>query len=583
VNRLLFALAVSTLLTSVRADDPKPADPEQAVVDALAGDKGFGKGEYKYVRGVFARYFEQKFAAEIKAGLGDKYSEIMKWLAENPDVKETLFTAIDPEFDDVEKALAVFAELYGTGPEKVKTHASAAIACAVVWDNPAAVYDYRPHQVRTKSILPGGVMTNRAKENFLYLVDHETQLKGQVQLLPWEFLVHVVNHYTPTDEREWAIDKYLKRRVGIGTSYKDIVYDKEMLRTKSELCRLNGKPYTLAGIKDYGGVCAMQADFACRVAKSLGVPAEYVGGEANFGGLHAWVMWVELKSVTKEKIDFALISEGRYFTDQYYVGHLKDPRTGKMTTDRAMELRLATVGAAPQNGRQADLLMRFYPVVKERKNLNARGQAAYLGKVLELFPHADRAWRDLAALYKERKQTEPSEALKYANKAFTTFLNYPDLSWELFDDLLTPVKEKSTRAEQFNRLVLRYEALNRPDLACEARIKFAEYQAEAKEYKKAADGLAQTIRKFPTEGRYVPKMMEKLQDVCTAYGKNGTELLAKFYVQILPQIPPKRGDEVSEYCVKMYQQAVDFFKKNGKAKEADVLELQMNRIKQGRG
>jgi hypothetical protein len=157
------------------------------------------------------------------------------------------------------------------------------------------------------------------------------------------------------------------------------------------------------------------------------------------------------------------------------------------------------------------------------------------------------------------------------------------MSWELFDDLLTPVKEKSTRAEQFNRLVLKYEALARPDLACEARIKLAGYQADGKEYKKAADGLAQTIRKFPTEGRYVPKMMEKLQEVCASYGKNGTELLTKFYVEILPRIPPRRGDEVSDYCVKMYQQAVDFFKKTGKAKEADALELQMNRIKSGRG
>ena len=84
------------------------------------------------------------------------------------------------------------------------------------------------------------------------------------------------------------------------------------------------------------------------------------------------------------------------------------------------------------------------------------------------------------------------------------------------------------------------------------------------------------------EGRYVPKMMGKLQAVCAAY-KGGTDLLAKFYVQILPQIPPRRGDEVSEYCVKMYQQAVEFFKKNGKAKEADAYELQLNRIKQGRG
>jgi glycosyltransferase involved in cell wall biosynthesis len=44
-----------------------------------------------------------------------------------------------------------------------------------------------------------------------------------------------------------------------------------------------------ARIREHGGVCAMQADFAARVAKSLGVPAEYVGGEANSGGLHAWL------------------------------------------------------------------------------------------------------------------------------------------------------------------------------------------------------------------------------------------------------------------------------------------------------
>src|SRR5262245_40652322 len=461
---LIATLTILSALPLARGDYPKPADksdPEQAVVDALAGDKAFTKGEYKHVRGIFARYFEQKYADEIKAGLGDKASEITKWLGENPEIRDTLFTAIDPEHDDVERSMGVFAELYSTGPEKVKAQSAAAIACAVVWDMPLAVYDYRPHQVRTKSILPDGVTKNRAKENFLYLVSHESALKGQVQLLPWEFLAHVVNHYTPMNERDWAIDKYLKRRAGIGTSYKDIVYDQEMLRTKSEVCRLNGKPYTLAGIKEFGGVCAMQADFACRVAKSLGVPAEYVGGEANFGGLHAWVMWVELKSVTKDKIDFALMSEGRYFTDQYYVGHLKDPRTGGMTTDRALELRLATVGAAPQNGRQADLLMRIYPTVRDRRNLNAKGQAAYLAKVLELFPHSERAWRELAALYRDRKQTEPTEAIKFANKAFTTFEKFPDMSWELFDDLLTPVKEKATRTEQYNRLVLKYEALSR--------------------------------------------------------------------------------------------------------------------------
>lgn len=574
----LSAFAALALMVGVRGDDPKPADPEQAVVDALVGDKGFGKGEFKYVRGVFSKFFEQKYAAEIKSGLGEKYSEVMKWLGENPEVKETLFTAIDPAFDDVEKAMAVFGELHALGPDKLKAHANAAVACAVVWDDPRSAYDYRGHQIRTKSILPDGVMANRAKENYQYLVSHEAALKGQVQLLPWEFLVHVVNHFTPAAERDWAVEKYLKRRAGIGTSYKDIVYDKEMLRTKSEVCRLNGKAYTLQSIKEFGGVCAMQADFACRVAKSLGVPAEYVGGEANAGGLHAWVMWVELKSVTKEKIDFALMSEGRYFTDQYYVGKLIDPRSGKMTTDRAMELRLDAIGRQPQSGRQADLLMRFFPTVRDRKTLSAKSQVNYLGKVLELFPQSQRAWRELAALSKDRKQSEPSEAIKFANKAYTTFERFPDMSWEVYDDLLTPVKEKITRAEQYNRLVLRYEAAGRPDLACEARLKLVGYQVEAKDFKRAADGLAQTIRKFPDEGRYVPKMMTKLQEVCAAY-KGGTDLLAKFYLDVLPHISPTRGDEVSEYCVKMYQQAVDFYRKTGKAKEADAVEAVLRRIK----
>src|SRR5262249_236735 len=146
-----------------------------------------------------------------------------------------------------------------------------------------------------------------------YVLDRQAKLKGLQQQLPWEFLIHTVNHKTPMDERTWAVTNYLKRRSGIGTIYKDIVYDTEMLRTKSEKCKLNGQPYTLPSIKEHGGVCAMQADFAARVAKSLVVPAEFVGGEANFGGLHAWVMWVEVKAVNKDAVTFSLESFGRYF------------------------------------------------------------------------------------------------------------------------------------------------------------------------------------------------------------------------------------------------------------------------------
>ena len=160
--------------------------------------------------------------------------------------------------------------------------ANLAIAICVVWDNPKAIYDYRQHQRRTRSNLPIDPMTIGWKENYEYLISREGELKGVVQNLPWEFLVHMVNNRTPGTERDWAIKNYMKKRVGIGGIYKEIVYDKEMLRTerrdgggKGE-CRLTGNDYTLEGVKKYGGVCAQQADFSARVAKSIAVPAEYV-------------------------------------------------------------------------------------------------------------------------------------------------------------------------------------------------------------------------------------------------------------------------------------------------------------------
>ena len=588
-----FVLAF--LAGNARSQTPDPpaggSKPERvekaisAVVLALSNERAFQKGEYKYVRGVFSKYFEEAFADEIKAGFGTDYSQIMAWLNQNPDVKELLFTSIDPDTDRVEPALSVFKDLYHVGPDKLKTYANVAVACAVVWDDPKSVYDYRGHQVRTQSVLPEGVMTNRHVENYKYLIENDAALKGTVAHLPWEMLVHVVNQYTPVAERNWVLSNYLKRKSQIGTTYKEVKYDTEMLRTemrngpgKGE-CRIGGKPYTLENLKQFGGVCAQQADYASRVAKSLSIPAEYVGGEGNSGGRHAWVMWVEIKSATKDKLDVALLSEGRYLLDQYYVGTLKDPKSGREITDREMEMSLAAIVFAPNAGRQADLLMRAFPVVKEKKQYEPKQQLDYIKKVIEIYNHNDRAWSERAALLKSGALTDAVGAVNVSDMAIRVFNNYPDFSWKYADDLLTPVKDKQTRARQFEKMVTRYEQLGRPDLACEARIRLAEYQVDAKDYKNAAEGLSKTIAKFPSEGRYVPKMLEKLQAVCAEY-KGGTEKLTKFYLQLLPLIPTTRGTDVSDYCIKVHEQALDFFKKNsGKIQDIRQIETRLATLK----
>ncbi|WP_439626441.1 hypothetical protein [Gemmata sp.] len=595
--RLLTRLALALLLLGAatapratgadpKADAPAPDDADQILLDLITTgdglkDKAFARGEYKHVRTAFARHFEAKHGADLKARLGDDAAPLFEFLAANAEVRETLFTAITPGEDDPAAALGVFRDLWRADADAVKKNDELAVAVAVVWDSPRGPYDYRQHQTRVRATLPDGVAKVGALENFRYALDRQAKLKGPQQQLPWEFLVHTVNHRTPVDERDWAAANYLKRRANIGTCYKDVEYDMVMLRTESKTCKLNDKPYTLASLKQFGGVCAMQADFAARVAKSIGVPAEYVTGEANSGGLHAWVMWAEVKAVNKDAVTFTLESFGRYNLDHYYVGTLTDPQSGKGTTDRDLERRLTAVGNAPHASRQADLLMRAFPLVRDKKQLSAKDQAAYLNRVLALYPMCGAAWQEFAALSKAGTLTGPAEATQLVTRAANTFTKFPDFSWALADDLLTPQKDKSARSGVFVKLVASYEALGRPDLACQCRLKLVEYLTDAKDQKAAFDGLAFTVRKFPDEGRYIPKMVARMQEVSKDI-KGGDALMAKFYLELLPKVPPRRGNEVSEYCVRLHEQAVAYLKDANRPKDLAVVEQSLARVKSGK-
>ncbi|HEV3384191.1 MAG TPA: hypothetical protein VG097_05215 [Gemmata sp.] len=564
----------------------KPEDADQLLVDLVTGpngltEKAFTKGEYKLVRSVFTRYFEAKNGEKLKEDLGDDAAPLFEWLSMNPEAKETLFTAIDPITDDAAKVMDVYRGLWKSDPAAVKANNELAVAVAVVWDNPKAVYDYRGHQVRTKSILPPEVMKIGAMDNFKYVLDRQSKLKGPQLQLPWEFLIHTVNHRTPMDERDWAIGKYIQRRPMIGTIYKEIEYDKVMLQTQSKVCKLNDKPYTLPSIRENGGVCAMQADFTARVAKSLMVPAEFVGGEGNSGVLHAWIMWVEVKSVNKDVVTFSLESFGRYNIDQYYVGTLRDPKTGVEITDRELERRLTAVGNSPHNSRQADLLMRAFPIVRDAKTLTTKQQLTYLNRVLALYPMCDTAWLELAALHRDGKLKDAEESSKLVDRAMNVFAKFPDFSWKLMEDLLTPQKDKLVKTKTYIKLVSSYELLGRPDLACEARLKLVDYQVEVKDLKKAFDGISFTVRKFPAEGRYIPKLMTRMHELAKDI-KGGSEMLCNFYVDLVPFVPPTRGNEVSKYCVEMHKQAIAYLKENNRAKDATLLEQNLARITNGK-
>ena len=583
---LAWALALAPLGW---ADDAKPELPaaEEALAKLWKSGDLFSRAKYAAVRDAFAADFEAEHGGKIEQAFGDKAAEIAEFFAKNPGVKEEFYTALHPKLDRPLKALEIFRALWDADAAAVAKYPNLVIAVCVVWDDPRTIYDYRQHQIRTHSTLPDSVMAMDAVACFKAHVERAKSLRGgeavdRLEGLPWEFLTLVVDHRTPAEERDWAVKNYLPKRRMIGKIYPEVQYDMEMLRTQSRVCKLDGKPYTLESLKKFGGVCAMQADFAARVGKSLFVPAAYVGGESTSNGLHAWVMWVEVKGITKSQVEFSLESHGRYHEDLYYTGALRDPQTGERILDRDLERRLGAVGHDRVAKRLGDLAMRAYDRLKPALDWKPHQSIQFIDKVLTASPFEEDAWLALAQLAGEVEEAADKELvarhLAYLVRSFT---KYPDFSWKIAPMLGAAYTSKAARAGMTEKLAALYESADRPDLACQARLAWADQAIELKQYSPAAVGLSRTIMKFPGEGRYVPKLVDKLVEACGEF-PTGKKALLAFYSDFLKRVPTKRGSEPSAYAVRMYGKAIDFYKEQNQPKTAADLERQLAAIKGGK-
>ena len=556
-------------------------DFDKAIVELYESKKLTSPDSYETIRDLNARVFEYEHQNEIETAFGDQAKKIEAWFVEHPAIKAELYTAIDPDFDDVTKALEIFKTLFETYPEKIEPYAELAIATAVVWDKKKGVYDYASHQKRAKASMPSEKVDGI--DGFKFLVDAEPFMEGRIKYVPWEFSKHVVNQYTPLAERNWAAENHLRNRVGFGKCYKDVPYDYVMLESKSKKAKLNNHEYTLANLKQYGGVCAHQADYASRVGKSIGVPAEYVSGEGTSGGRHAWVMWVELKSVTKQGIKFSLESYGRYNSDLYYVGKLKEPQTGKSITDRELELRLHTVGLDAKAKRQSDLIMKSFPQLVADAGLDIRDKEKLISAVIKLCPGNEAAWQaltDMSTSFVAEHKRNRSKMLKKIDTMFRTFENFPDFTWKLFDSMIEFETEPKKRNKLYGQLLAHYISYGRPDLACEARLRLTDYLVDDGSQAEAVEGLAATIVAFPSEGRYVPKMLNRIDEICET-NEDLNSKRVEFYAKFLPMVPKYRITTPTKYCVATFERAIKLFEQSGSQDLAASAKQELADIRSG--
>ncbi|MFH5803282.1 hypothetical protein [Alienimonas sp. DA493] len=543
--------------------------------------------EYDTLRTLFAEEFARHHEDEIRAGLGDKTEEILAWLNERPELRDTLYNAFKPS-DDVAAGMGVFRQLYDEFGDDLEKYGALATATAVVWDDPQrGPYSYDFHAKRAKAELPTGGRPE-AVENVRYFLDREAAMQGRAERLPWELLVLTIDHQTPIEEREWALNWYGNNRSQFGQCYSQVPYDDEMIRTDERVTKLDGSPYTLPMILEKGGVCAHQADYAARVGKSLGVPAMYVRGDGKFGGAgHAWVMWVDVTGVTDSALKFTLESHGRYQDDNYYVGYLNEPQTGEETTDRDLMRRLHSVAIDRDASRHADLLMRAYPIVAQRAGENGEGLSLdarldYLDAVNQIDTWNGAAWRERARLGTENTGDLTRDQIRRykqnLKRLFRDFAPFPDFTQEVFAGISVYETDEEKRLELTRELLDLYAAAGRPDLSFETLPAYVDGLVEQDRTPEAIGMITGALMKFADEGRYTPAALDRLDELLA----DRPEDLLNFYRGFIEAIPPTRGNSPSEYAVAMHKRGIEKAQAANNQAAADYFTERMRAIGSGK-
>jgi hypothetical protein len=577
---VLCVVSLPLSLVHARADDAVNG-AQQAIIRLYNDNQLFNKAKYKTVRAAFARLFEARHHNALENAFGADTGALKKWLDERPDLKEEFYNALDERFDKIGPALTLFHALWKASPEKLAKNPELGIAVAITWDDPGAVYEYRGQLHYSKSKKPAAIIDGLG--NFEYLLTHDKATANRCRHLPWEFLVFVIDHPTSLAERGWA-QGYFKGSAGLKSWHQDVPYDHDMLKAMMSKGgtapdpHLKDREYTLSNIRKYGGVCSIQADFAARVAKSVGIPAVYCTGESAYrSGGHAWCMYVKVNKATPGSLQFTISSDGRYqgfIKDAFYTGKVRDPQTGQVVLDRDLERRLYLAGSNRVGKRQVALLMGAYPWLQEKLNWDAGQRVAFLDKTLRLCPMSEEPWLEFVRMVKSNELGAAQKGAVRSHIALVLkqFEKHPDFIQRVFNDLLS-LHEPAEQVRLYQQAVKLFEKASRPDLACEARLHITDALARGKKWQAAGEGLFTTVYRFPTEGRYVPKLLLKAQEVCPQY-KGGKERLAKVYLDLVPRLVTYYKEE-KRYPDQVYQQAMEYLTANALTKQAAELKARV--------
>ena len=404
---------------ALRAYEREKFPAAEAWLNAYRWSALFGQTEAEFV----PNWMAAVQAARVgHPNLATRYDTRPRPLSANlsPDLQLWLFSnaAFSAEFfaqltsvDYLPRVFEILSELHKRDGPRFKSHASLALAIALVYDLPPP--PTWPHGQVTAEALPRKFPA--PVDAFAWWLKQEQQGRTYHKLsrLGADELKFVVDAAAPFAELEWAQGACDLALGQLPRAYAMVRYRNDRVVNNQPIW--SGRSYKLQEILAAGGICSDQAYFATQVGKARGVPTLFFYGAGN-DGRHAWFGFLDGNQ--KWQLD-----AGRYAEQRFVTGFARDPQTWREFTDHELQFLTERFRELP-SFRQSRVHAAFAEEYLLAGNARSAGTAAR--KAVNFERRNQAGWETLiTAAQKEGRDAKTIESL--LREAALAFQRYPDL------------------------------------------------------------------------------------------------------------------------------------------------------------
>lgn len=482
--------------------------------------------------------------------------DVAAWLFES-DERLRLFLDTITQEDDWAQCLTLIETLFDHDTDDRDEFLRLIMALSVVWDQPLEPLHHQ---------MGGGMLRYETQITARYDYFKDLFQSGmtkmpyrQLSVTALTFVVHVP---VPISELEWARRNVRGASSHWGKRFFDVEY--AAYRAAGRIFQWPHGTYSLAAIRERGGICVDQAYYATITARAHGIPALIFVGEGRRGP-HAWFGY--LKNEREWELD-----AGRYAYDKYATGHAVDPQLNRSMTDHDVQfmcdrvLRGSRYEKATRYGRLAIVLL-------DLGYATAAEQCAGLG--LSMVSVYSVCWHVKEQVLKQRGDQEQLVAL-LSQKA-NAFGRYPDHVAAIRQQQASLLRSlgKVSQAENLLSRNKKRVGRERDDLARYLVTEEVKLACERGDYTDARRTLEELLKAQRDEGQKVLSMVEAYLGLTSRTGQ--TREAARFLRRYLESVRTRSGSDTynQAVCLKLLLTA---YENDGDTRNAERVRTRLQRL-----